>query len=141
MEYFELYTPDDARSTLVFQTPDFADFSYSLLMPESIPPAEGNVDRQRRNYYWAWGATWITGIAAWISYYSYLNSNAANNYVFSRTGEFNQGLNNSNNRLFYTSVGAVAAVGVAAIFDIFFMSRYIYTANKGSTSVSGTGRN
>jgi hypothetical protein len=141
MEYFELKTPNSERSTIVFPTPDSVDFSSSLFLRASLPPPKGQVDKERRMYYWAWGATWITGIAAWISYQTYINSSSAINYFYNNTGSYDQKFYDNSMRFYYVSMGTVIAAGVAAAFDIFFLSRYLYTADRGSTPIFRSGSN
>ncbi|MDR1836923.1 MAG: hypothetical protein LBQ89_04605 [Treponema sp.] len=141
MEYIELVTSDNARSTILFKMPQESEFNNSLVLQPVISPAQGRVDRTRRLFYWAWGGTWITGIAAWVTYHTFYNSNMAGSYNYANTGVLDQKLYDDNMRLYYISMGSIIAVGVATVFDIILMGRYIYTANKGSIPVTGTGRN
>jgi len=136
MEFIEVESSDNARSTTVFQTLGEPEFNYPLVMPAAFPPSKGKVDKARRMYYWAWGGTWITGIAAWLSYQSYANSNMAIESNYIQTGEYNQRFYDSNTRMYYISMGTAIALGVAVAFDVFFMSRYLYAANRGSTNVT-----
>jgi hypothetical protein len=139
MEYIELESPEEARGTLVFQSPEYAEFNQSLFLPTSIPPAKGQVDKARRMYYWAWGGTWITGIAAWLSYQYFLSSNYAVAYSYRTNGAYDQKFFDDNIRIYNISRGALIAVGSALLFDIIFMGRYLYTANKGSMPVMERG--
>jgi len=136
MEFLELESYDDARSSTVFQAFGNSDFNNSLVMPAAVPPPIGRVNKERRMYYWAWGSTWITGIAAWITYQSYINSNNAISTNYSYTGTYDQAFYDSNKRMYYISMGSLIALGVSVAFDIFFMSRYIYSANKGATPIA-----
>jgi len=141
MQYIELETPNSEVGTVVYQTPDNGNFNHSLFLRTAIPPEKGRVDRTRRTFYWVWGSTWITGIAAWVTYYSYVNSTMALNYQYSRTGVFDPEFRENNLRMYYINMGAVIAVSAMAAFDIFQMIRYIYVANKGSTPIVRTSRN
>ena len=134
-EYFELETSDNALSTAAFRTLNESDFSFSLTMPSALGQRNGLVERSRRNFYWSWGGAWITGIAAWLSYYSYSSSNMAISANYYRTGEYNQKFYDDNMRMYYISMGTVIAFGVTALIDVFFMSRYIINSGKGTTSV------
>jgi len=129
MEYIELETVDSQKGTIVYRTPETGNFSLSLRT--EIPVEAGRVDRMRRLYYHAWGATWLSGIAAWIAYYSYLSSSNAVNSGAS----YNTQLAENNMTLYYVSLGTAIAVGTAAVFDIIQMIRYLYTANRGSTPI------
>jgi len=136
MEFVEIRTSDNSRSTTALQTLGEPEFNYSLVMPAAVPSSKGRVDKARRMYYWAWGGTWVAGIAAWLSYQSYTNSNTAISVSYAQTGEYDQKFYDKNMRMSYISTGTMIALGVAAAFDVFLMSRYLYTANRGSTSVT-----
>jgi hypothetical protein len=136
MEFIELETPGNARSSTVFQAFGDNEFNYSLAMPAAVPPSNGRVNKARRMYYWAWGSTWITGIAAWLTYYSYLNSYNVIRSNYNYSGAYDQSFYDSNTRMYYIRMGSIIALGVAVAFDIFFMSRYIYSANRGAASIA-----
>jgi len=141
MEYIEFETFDSRRGTIVYRTPDSAGISPSLSLHASIPTEQGRVDSMRRLYYHAWGATWITGIAAWIAYNSYVGSDNAIKSAYARTGSFDPGFQESNVTMYYISMGTMIAVGTMAVLDVIQMIRYLYTANRGSTSIVRPGRN
>jgi hypothetical protein len=127
LEYIELETPDNQKGTIVFHTPDRADTSFSLSFNTEFPSERGRVDRARRWYYWAWGGTWITGIAAWITYQTYVSANASIGYRGQTV------------TMYYVSTGALIAAGLAVAHEIYQIGRYVYIANKGSPIVR-TGR-
>lgn len=139
MEYIELGTPDTELSAVVFQTPDNADVNKSLFLKTSVPPPKGSVDRARRNFYWAWGASWITGVAAWLTYQSYTSSNLAISHHYNQTGTYDQSFYDDNMRFYRISMGTVIAFGAAVAFDLLFIGRYISSANKGAASIIRTG--
>jgi len=139
MEYIQLVTPDSQKGTIVYRTPDTGGISLSI--PTAIPAAEGRVDKMRSLYYHAWGATWITGIAAWLTYHSYVGSNNAISYYNRQSGAFDPGFQQSNMNMYYASMGTTIAVGTVGVLCIIQMIRYIYTANKGSAPAVRTGGN
>jgi len=141
MEYVELQTSDSQRGAIVYRTPETGDFSHSLSIRTAIPMQEGSVDRMRRMHYQAWGATWITGIAAWLAYHAYVSSDNAIRSNYGQTGTVDPGFQENNVILYYVSMGTVIAVGGAAVLDIIQMIRYLYTANSGSTPIVRPGRN
>jgi hypothetical protein len=141
MDYIELLSTDNSRGTVVFQTPSEPDYYNSMLLPARIPSPKGSLEKARRMFYWSWGGTWITGIITWLTYQSYIGMSNGNTINQNLTGEYNQDFYNSSTRMFNISMGALATLGVAAVFDIIFMSRYIYIANKNSTPIFKTGRN
>ena len=115
MEYIELKSEDTVRSTAVFQTPSESEFFNTISLHAKTPLQKGQVDKARRLYYWAWGGTWVAGISSWLTYYSF-------------------GFNG-------VTWGAISALGVTAIFDAILLTRYIYTANRGSTPAIKPGNN
>jgi len=139
MRYVELESSEKENGKLVFQTPEYAEFNQSLFLNTAETPAKGRVDKARRMYYWAWGGTWITGIAAWLTYQYFVSSNYAVAYSYNTTGSYDQNLYNDNMRMYRISRGALITVSTAFLFDIFFMSRYIYLANKSSMPVMERG--
>jgi len=139
MRYVELESSGKEKGKLVFQTPENAEFNQSLFISMGVPTAKGRVDKARRMYYWAWGGTWITGIAAWLTYQYFLTSNYAVAYSYNTTGSYDQNLYNDNMRMYRISRGALITVSTAFLFDIFFMSRYLYIANKSSMPVMERG--
>ena len=141
IEYIELLSDDRARSAMVFQTPAETDLNKTIFLHPRIPAARGSVEKARSMYYWAWGGTWIAGIAAWLTYQSFTGSNSAVNFGYNRDGGYNENFYNSNNAMYNVSMGALITLGVVAVIDVILMSRYIYTANRGSTPVAKIGGN
>jgi hypothetical protein len=141
MEYVEMLPPDNTRGTIVFQTPGESDFNNFILLRTKIPSPKGRLDKARRMFYWAWGGTWITGIAAWLSYQTYRGLYDANVAGLNQTGAYNDSLYNRHNRMYNISMGAMITLGVAAAVDLFFIGRYIYIANRGSTPILKSGKN
>ena len=120
------------RAKAAFTTPDLPSDTLSLSLKMKVPPPSGKkrVDKARRWYYWAWGGTWITGIAAWITYGMYTGQNAV--WAMGDSRDFY----NSTKRLEYISTGAIIAVAVAVGHEIFQMARYMYTATEDVTPIT-----
>lgn len=140
LEYIEIETTDAKRGAIVFQTPQTQDMPQSIFLRSGIPLPKGRVERERNAFYWGWGATWITGIAAWISWYSYSEADKAIRLSYSQNNEINVDFHNSYMNMFYVHRVSLIAAGVAATYSIYRFIRYLYNANRGSVSVS-TGRN
>jgi hypothetical protein len=95
-----------------------------ILYTKPLPLGEDRVDKARRRYYWAWGGTWVTGIAAWMFYGDYQT-------------QYNS-LKMSPNRVMYDSalqasylaMGSIAMVSLAVLVEYIQMGRYIYTAGE-----------
>jgi len=140
LEFIELGTPDTESGNTVFQTSDIADTTQFLFLHTSVPPPKGSVDRARRNFYWAWGGTWVAGVAAWLTYQSFVSSNTAINYHYNQTGWYDQKFFDDNMRFYQISMGSIIAFGAAVAFDVLFLRRYISAANRGAASITRTGR-
>jgi len=119
------------RAKGVFTTPGLPSESLNLsLKIKTTPPAgQKRVNKARNWYYWAWGGTWITGIAAWITYGMYSNQND----VLGQSSA--PAFYDSTQRLYYVSLGAMIAAGVAAGHEIFHIARYMYTATSDVTPI------
>ncbi|MDR0322592.1 MAG: hypothetical protein LBI28_13935 [Treponema sp.] len=139
MDFIELLSSDNSRGTIAFQTPAESDYFNSMQLRTGIPSAKGQLDKARRMFYWSWGGTWLAGIAAWITYQTFVSFNNAISYDFNQTGAYNENFYGRNTRMYNISRGAMITLGVAAIIDLFFMGRYIYIANRGSTPISKEG--
>ena len=115
----------------VFTTPDLPSDSFSVSLKMKIPPPSGQkrVNKARNWYYWAWGGTWVTGIAAWITYGLYSSQTA----VLNRSND--PAFYDSTERLGYISTGAIIAVGAAIGYEVFQMARYMYTATLDVTPI------
>jgi len=134
-EYLEMTAEKGSRGSIVFQTHETQESSQAMAIKSGIPVQKGKIDKERRAYYWAWGSQWITGIAAWISYYSYTEASRA--YLSSR----------GNDRLFQeqqilegVSIGTIIAFGAASAYGIYQMIRYIVISSKDETKLPKTGR-
>lgn len=138
IEYIELETRKNLRGTAVFHTPSNPDATSSLSVRTSVPPVKGRVEKVRNQYYWGWGATWLTGIAAWIAYQSYVGSNNAIRDYYLLTESVNENFYNENRTIYSISVGAIAAVSAVAVYHYVQLGRYLYYSNKGSTPIVKT---
>jgi len=138
MEYIEVRNQIQ-KGSIVYQTPDDPDFNYSLSVNMNKMPKKGHVDSARRHYYWAWGGTWIAGIATWISYYTYMNMAAALNRDLS-SGSYNEDFYNESKTTLNVLNGTMIAFGVISAYGVYRMIRYISTSSKGTVPASVTGR-
>jgi len=136
LEYIELVSSNVNKGAGAFFTPEQADTFNSLSLGTSKVPPHGRVDKARRMYYWAWGGTWVTGIAAWISYHSFLGYQNA----VADAPVIEQGFESNYMRMNYISAGAMIAVGAAVAYEIFHIGRYVNIANKGSTPILKTSK-
>jgi len=119
------------RAKAVFTVPDSPSdtLSLSLKTKTTRPSGQQRVNKARRWYYWAWGGTWITGIAAWITYGMYTGQRA----VLEQSSD--PAFYDATRQLYYISMGTVIAVGVAIGHEIFHMGRYMYTATDDLTPI------
>jgi hypothetical protein len=119
------------RDKAVFTTPDLPSDTLSLSFKTKIPPPSGQrrVNKARQWYYWAWGGTWITGIAAWITYGMYTGQYA----VLYRSSD--PDFKRSTEQLYFISLGTMIAAGAAMGYEIFHIVRYMYTATEDVTPI------
>jgi len=119
------------RDKAVFTTPGLPTDTVNLSFKTKVPPPSGQrrVNNARKWYYWAWGGTWITGIAAWITYGMYTGQSAVLNR--SSSGAFRD----STQQLYFISLGTMIAAGVAVGHEIFHIARYMHTATEDVTPI------
>jgi hypothetical protein len=92
------------------------------------------VDKARSGYYWAWGGTWISAIAAWM----------INGYANSIIDSYNSNTNtdpltvdaryDTAKRAQYLNTAGISLVGAAILLQSIQMTRYINTAGKDAPS-------
>jgi len=137
LEYIEVRDDSRKRGSAVFKTKDVIDYDQTVTFKLSQQNRRNAVDRQRRDYYWAWGSQWLTGIAAWIGYYSAMGINDAVNL---NGGNKTPELSNYGNNLLNIYYGAAVAFGVTSLYGIIRMITYIYVSGRDSTPIVDTGR-
>jgi hypothetical protein len=120
-------------SKVVFTAPDTPAAALDISLKTKIPPPTGQrrVNKARNWYYWAWGGTWVTGIAAWITYG--MSTSYTDAYLRS---EENLDLYNAAVRMQYISTGTMIAVGAAIAYEIFQMMRYMHSATANTTPIA-----
>jgi len=133
LEYIEMENFNGKKGSIVFRTQESAEYEQSVSVKTIIPLRKGRVDKERRGYYWAWGSQWITGIATWVLYYSFLGVRDA--YESSGSPELEKNMTTMS----YLSTGAVVAFGVASAYGIYRMIRYIYYSGRDSASLAPQG--
>jgi len=133
LEYVEMETSDLQRGTVVFHTPATSEVAQSLSLNASPPLQSGRVDRMRRHYYWSWGGVWISGITAWLSYYSLTGYS-----VVASTGNYSDEFAANYNIAYNIHNGSLIALGVTGAYCIYRLIRYLHAANRGATRVAST---
>jgi hypothetical protein len=106
----------------------------SLYTTFPYDPEAGRVDKARSGYYWAWGGTWISAIAAWMingysnsiidSYNSNTNTDMSTAAARYKTAKQAQ----------YLNTAGLSLVGTAILFQAIQMTRYINTAGEDAPS-------
>jgi hypothetical protein len=138
--YFSVELPGGQLAKAAFVSPGEASQPYVFsLKPKTLhPSSEQRVDKARKAYYWAWGGTWITGIAAWLVNGMVRSQVDGLNQMGSFSGDWDgvQKFYDDTLRLRDISTGFWAAVGVAAAVEIFQMARYIYIATEDVTPIA-----
>lgn len=130
--YVETESKGGETARVVFITPDMPDESLNISLKTKKPPLSGEkrVNKARTRHYWAWGGTWVAGIAAWITNGMYTGRNAV--LPQSSSQEFYDGTE----ALYYVSTGAVVVLGAVAIYELIQMARYVRTAASGATPIA-----
>ncbi len=136
-EYVEILGNNEKKGSAVFKTKDNVDYNQTISFKLSKPNKKGAVDRQRRDYYWAWGAQWIAGIATWLGYYSAMGVSDA---VTMNGGNTTQEFYDYGNSLVKFYYGAAIAFGVTSLYGIIRMITYIHISSRDSTPIVNTGR-
>lgn len=146
LNYLSVETSGGQLGKAAFASPSETGGPYVLSMkPKTVFPAsEQRVNKARRAYYWSWGGTWITGIAAWLVTGLVRSQVDSLNYAGVNPGPAPGSANdirqfiNDTERMRDVSTGLMAAVGVAAAIEIFQMARYIYIATEDTTPMVKT---
>ncbi|MCL2759942.1 MAG: carboxypeptidase-like regulatory domain-containing protein [Treponema sp.] len=134
MEYVEMEAFNGHKGSIVFRTPDMPEYSQSVNIRTERPLQKGRVNRERKIYYWAWGGQWISGIAAWIGYYTYLGTGNAYMYSYNNKHDY-QKLQNDFERAEKFMIGSLATFGAFCVYGTYRMVRYLVIASKGSTPI------
>ncbi|MDR2730438.1 MAG: PEGA domain-containing protein [Treponema sp.] len=137
LDYIELEM-ENKKGKVVFQIPSDANSINTVSIKTEIPPKKGRVENARRAYYWAWGGTWLTGIAAWLSYQTYLSYDSivrSSLYNNTRDEVFSDKFTDNYNKMYYISMGTMITLGAAVLYEVFQIGRYIYISDKGFTSL------
>ena len=137
LEYVEITDDSGKRGSAVFKIKDNVDYNQTISFKLTQQNKKGAVDRQRRDYYWAWGGQWLTGIAAWIGYYSAMGVSQA---VAANGGVTTQEFYDHGTKFVNFYYGAAIAFGVTSLYGIIRMITYIYISGKDSTPIVNTGR-
>ncbi|MCL2210858.1 MAG: hypothetical protein FWB95_02930 [Treponema sp.] len=131
IQYLEMNANSGKKGSIVFNTSQIPDFSHSVELKTGKPLKKGKVERVRKHYYWVWGAQWITGIAAWIGYWSYAQERA---YF----GDPEVKMFQDGTFLSKFSLGSIIAFGATSAYGIFQMVRYLIIASKDETRLPKT---
>ncbi|MCL2128700.1 MAG: PEGA domain-containing protein [Treponema sp.] len=126
----------DEEAKAVFTSPDMPGEAevISLRTKIPLPSGERRVNKARGRYYWAWGGTWVTGIAAWITYGIYTSQNEA--LRESTSEEFLAKAKTMN----IISMGAIALVSTAVVYEVYQIWRYLRTATENVTPIVRQGK-
>jgi hypothetical protein len=97
-----------------------------VLYTSSLPIDKDRVDKARRRYYWAWGGTWITGIAAWMLYGNFQSQSNALDFSPSPSQDMYDSALQAN----YIAMGGIGLVSLAVLVELIQMGRYIHIAGE-----------
>jgi hypothetical protein len=133
LDYVSLKAANGETANAVFFSPEFPDESRNLELKLKIPPPTGQkrVNKARSRAYWAWGGTWIAGIAAWVTSGMF----SSRDTVYQETGIMPPDYTTMN----LIRWGGIGLVIGAAVYDMVQMARYIYTSTQDVTPIVKTG--
>jgi hypothetical protein len=134
LEYINARSSSGRVAAAVFVTPDILDgsASVSLRLKIPLPVGQKRVEKARRQHYWAWGATWIAGITAWM----------VNGFYTSQLDGYQLGLLSGpdqmykdTNTLRWVSIGAIGLIIAAAGNELLQTGLYLYKAGADATPI------
>ena len=130
--YITAETKDGRTAEIVFPAPDMPDesFDFSIKLRKPTPPGQKRVNKARRNYYWSWGATWFAAMLAWGANGVYNSMNEA--IPNSSSQEFW----NDTKTWSYINTGSLILLGATAAYNIFELTRYLYTSTDKATPIA-----
>jgi hypothetical protein len=135
LDYINVESSNGKIASVVFTTPDlFGDKEeLTLKLKTPLPKGQKRVEKARSRAYWAWGSTWITGVAAWM----------INGLYTSQMDGYMRGIDigtdamyNSANILYWVNYGSIALVIAAAGYDFIQMLRYMYSSGADATPIA-----
>ena len=129
--YIVAETKNGRTAQIVFPTPDMPDesFDFSMKLKPPAPPGQKKVNKARKDYYWSWGATWIAAMLAWGVNGTF---NSRNDVMYQSSS---QEFLNGTQAWSYLNVGSLALLGAAAAYNIYQLSRYLYTSTENATPI------
>jgi hypothetical protein len=88
------------------------------------------VNKARSRYYWSWGATWIAAILAW-----------GVNGIFSGYNDVlmrspSEEFWDTTSRWYYINNGSMILLGGVAAYNIYQLTRYLYTSTQGAAKTA-----
>jgi hypothetical protein len=108
----------------IFGKKSYLDNNKLILYTKPLPLEDNRVDKVRRQYYLAWGGTWLAGIATWMLYGSYQAQ-----YDALRLNP-NPGMYDSTLQTSYMAMAGVGLVSLAVLVEFIQMGRYIHIAGE-----------
>jgi len=131
LTYIFAKTSGGQEGKAVFAAPEMPDDTHSFSIKTKIPYPSGQkrVNNARKQFYWAWGGLWVTGITAWVTNGIYTSHYEA--AVNSSSPEF---LSKAQG-MYYISTGALVLFGAAVVYDVYQMVRYLGTASSTATPI------
>ena len=138
LEYIQAETRGGEQAKAVFTSPDMPGQFFDISLRTKIPPPSGQrrVNKARSRYYWSWGATWVSGIAAWIT----AGISSGRSDVINKNAGYTPEFYTSAQTWYYISTGALVLFGAVAVYDAFEMIRYLVTSSEGATPIVRQGK-
>jgi hypothetical protein len=127
LDYVNVLAPRGEEGRAVFYTPENYNQGLTFSLKTKVFPASGErrVNKARTRYYWAWGGTWIAGMAAWIT------SGIS-------TGYYSAGIEPQATQTNYVTLGALGLTGAVLLYTLFEEYRYLNSATENATPIVKT---
>ncbi|MCL2879488.1 MAG: hypothetical protein FWF29_04505 [Treponema sp.] len=134
LDYVDVLAPGGEEARAVYNTPELPNQGLTISLNPILHPPAGSqrVNKARNRYYWAWGGTWLTGIAAWLAY------GMSDSYGKAYSASGSPALYPNSNTMYYISLGAAGLVGAAVIYEIYQMYKYVHTSSEYTTPIIKT---
>ena len=131
LDYINILTPNGREARAVYYTPENVNEGITLSLKTIIPPTKGQrrVNNARSKYYWSWGGTWISGIAAWVT------SGIYTGYNESYQSTNNPALAQPANIMMYVSYGTLGLTLAVVVYHIYRLVVYLQTSTESAIPI------
>ena len=137
LNYVVAEVRENEMGKVVFTSPDLPGGMFDISIKTKMYPPSGQkrVDKARSWYYWTWGATWVSAIAAWVINGIYTSQSDALNKSIATTGTYDPDFRENTRIIYNVSIGALIAVGAVVTYQFIQLGHYLHTATENVTPI------